>query len=248
MISGRLKGKQAIVTGAAHGIGRESALMFVREGANVLATDIDESGLAALARESPKIATRRLDVTDAADIGTVFASRNFDVLFNCAGWVHHGTVLECDESQWRRSFAVNVDSMYRLCRAAIPGMIAMGGGSIVNMSSVVSSIKTAPSRFAYGATKAAVIGLTKAVALDFAHHGIRCNAVCPGTVRTPSLEQRAAASGMTAAEALNRFAQRQPMGRLGEPAEIAALVVFLASDESSFATGGTYVIDGGMSI
>ena len=169
------------------------------------------------------------------------------MIFNCAGWVHQGTIEECDEAAWSRSFAVNVDSMYRICRAAIPFMVAAGGGSIVNMSSVVSSVKGAPNRFAYGTTKAAVIGLTKAIAADYARMHVRCNAVCPGTVETPSLKDRVAALGGSPEEVWQGFIGRQPLGRLGTPAEIAALVVYLASDESAFTTGSAYIIDGGWS-
>jgi 2-keto-3-deoxy-L-fuconate dehydrogenase len=247
MTSGRLAGKRALITAAANGIGRETALAFAREGAQVLATDVSADGLSALKAEDARLETSMLDVTRPAAVSDLFAQRSFDVVFNCAGWVHQGTILDCDESAWNRSFQINVDSMYRICRAAIPPMLAMGGGSIVNMSSVASSVKGAPNRFAYGVTKAAVIGLTKSIAADYAARGIRCNAVCPGTVHTPSLEDRVAAIAGTPADVWKGFIGRQPMGRLGKPAEIAALVLYLAGDESAFTTGGAFVIDGGWS-
>jgi 2-keto-3-deoxy-L-fuconate dehydrogenase len=247
MASGRLVGKRALITAAASGIGRETALAFAREGAHVLATDVSTAGLAGLESEDPRLDTAVLDVTSPAAVSDLFAHHSFEVVFNCAGWVHQGTILDCDEAAWNRSFQINVDSMYRICRAVIPQMLANGGGSIVNMSSVASSVKGAPNRFAYGATKAAVIGLTKSIAADYAARGIRCNAVCPGTVRTPSLEDRVAAIAGTPAEVWKGFIGRQPMGRLGLPAEIAALVLYLAGDESAFTTGGAFVIDGGWS-
>jgi 2-keto-3-deoxy-L-fuconate dehydrogenase len=247
MITGRLAGKRALITAAANGIGRETALVFAREGAAVLATDIDAAGLQSLAKQSDRIAVRVLDVTDRSAVAAMFSGASFNVVFNCAGWVHHGSIENCDDAAWNRSFAINVDSMFRICRASIPAMIEAGGGSIINMSSVASSIKGAPNRFAYGTTKAAVIGLTKAIAADYASRQIRCNAVCPGTVRTPSLEGRVAALGGDTDQAWAGFVGRQPMGRLGEPQEIAALVLYLASDESAFTTGSAFVIDGGWS-
>ena len=247
MTTGRLAGKRALITAAANGIGRESALAFAREGAQVLATDVSADGLARIKAEDPRRDTAVLDVTSAAAVTDLFARRSFDVVFNCAGWVHQGTIEDCDEAAWSRSFQINVDSMYRICRAAIPQMLSLGGGSIVNMSSVASSVKGAPNRFAYGATKAAVIGLTKSIAADYAPKGIRCNAVCPGTVHTPSLEDRVAAIAGAPAEVWRGFIGRQPMGRLGKPAEIAALVLYLAGDESAFTTGGAFVVDGGWS-
>jgi len=247
MTTGRLAGKRALITAAANGIGRETALSFAREGAQVLATDVSAPSLAELKAEEPRLDTAILDVTNAAAIGALFAERSFEVVFNCAGWVHQGSIEECDDWAWSRSFQINVDSMYRICRAVIPQMLANGGGSIINMSSVASSVKGAPNRFAYGASKAAVIGLTKAIAADYAARQIRCNAVCPGTVHTPSLEDRVAALGGAPAEVWKGFTGRQPMGRLGKPAEIAALVLYLASDESAFTTGGAFVIDGGWS-
>ncbi|HLI17247.1 MAG TPA: SDR family oxidoreductase [Rhodanobacteraceae bacterium] len=247
-MSGRLAGKRCFVTAAGAGIGRATALAFAREGADVLATDIDASALQALQSESEGMRTAMLDVTDPAQIAAlVEANPEIDVLFNCAGWVHAGTILDTDDAAWQRSFAVNVDSMFRLCRAVLPGMLARGRGSIVNMSSVASSVKGVPNRFAYSATKAAVIGLTKAIAADYVARGVRCNAICPGTVKTPSLEQRVAALGGDPDTVWKSFIDRQPMGRLGAPEEIAELAVYLASDESAFTNGAIHVIDGGWS-
>lgn len=245
--AGRLEGKTAVVTAAANGIGRATTEMFVAEGARVLATDIDAEGLKSVSATSDWIETAVLDVTDSRAIAALLGGRHFDVVFNCAGWVHEGNIEACDYAEWQRSFRVNVDSMYWVCRAVLPQMVAAGRGSIVNMSSVVSSIKAAPNRFAYATTKAAVIGLTKAIAVDYIHYKIRCNAVCPGTVLTPSLRERVAAQGGSEEETWKRFADRQPMRRLGEPAEIAALAVYLASDESAFTTGAVYTVDGGWS-
>ena len=248
-MSGRLQGKRCLITAAGAGIGRESALACAREGAYVLATDIDAQALASLAAESGEtIDTRVLDVTRPEDIDAFVSTQEaFDVLFNCAGYVHQGSILDCDPDAWRRSFAINVDAMYSLCRAVLPGMLAQSRGSIINMSSVASSIKGVPDRFAYSTTKAAVIGLSKAIAADFVTQGVRCNAICPGTIKTPSLSQRVAALGGDQEAVWKSFIERQPMGRLGEPKEIAALVVYLASDESSFTTGQTHIIDGGWS-
>ncbi|UZJ43867.1 SDR family oxidoreductase [Marinimicrobium sp. C6131] len=238
----RLSGKTALITGAGQGIGKATAEQFVREGARVIATDINAGALALLDME-----TRVLDVTDAVAVTALAESLgNIDVLFNGVGYVHSGTVLECDDAAWLRSFDINVSSMHRTIRAFLPGMLANGGGSIVNMSSVASSIKGAPNRYAYGMTKAAVIGLTKAVAADFVTQGVRANAICPGTVQTPSLEERLEATGDYEA-AYRAFVARQPMGRMGRAEEIAQLAVYLASDESAFTTGTINVIDGGWS-
>jgi 2-dehydro-3-deoxy-L-fuconate 4-dehydrogenase len=251
-MAGRLAGKRAVVTAAGQGIGRATARAFAAEGATVLATDIAEEKLADLA--DALVATRALDVTDdravaalAAELGAV------DVLFNCAGFVHHGTILDAAPVEWDASFALNVRSMYMMIRAFLPAMLAKGGGaSIINMASTVSSVKAAPDRCVYGATKAAVIGLTKSVAIDFIKEGIRCNAICPGTIETPSLGDRIAADGVRlvgGTEAARRvFVARQPMGRLGHAEEVAALAVYLAADESSFTTGQVHVIDGGFTL
>jgi 2-keto-3-deoxy-L-fuconate dehydrogenase len=245
-MSARLQAKRCLITGAGAGIGRESALAFAREGAVVLATDIDAAALHSLVHENNAIASQLLDVTDSVAIETLVAANPpFDVLFNCAGYVHAGSLLDTDLAGWRRSFAINVDAMFYLCKAVLPGMLKLGRGSIINMASVASSLKGVPNRFAYGTTKAAVIGLSKAIAADYVSQGIRCNAICPGTVRTPSLATRVAALGGDPEAAWKSFTDRQPMGRLGAPAEIAALAVYLASDESAFTTGAVHVIDGG---
>ncbi len=242
-MSGRLAGKKILCTAAGQGIGKATAEAFAREGATVLATDINAEALATL----EGIPTQVLDVRDGAAITALIEAEGpFDGLFNCAGFVHHGTILECEDSDWDFSFDLNVKSMYRLCRAALPGMVAKGGGAIVNMSSVASSLKGAPNRFVYGASKGAVIGLTKAIAADFVIEGVRCNAICPGTVQSPSLDDRIAAQG-DVEEARKAFVARQPMGRIGTPAEIAALAVYLMSDESGFTTGALHVVDGGWS-
>lgn len=244
---GRLSGKHCIVTAAGQGIGRASALLFASEGATVTAVDINAETLASLAAEAPGITTRAVDLTDPAAVAAFAAGAGpVDVLFNCAGFVHHGTILDTEEKDWDFSFTLNVRSMYRLIRALLPGMIERGGGSIINMSSVVSSVKGAPNRFVYGTTKAAVIGLTRAVAADFIGQGIRCNAICPGTVETPSLEGRINAFD-DPVEARKQFIARQPIGRLGTAAEIANLALYLASDESTYTTGSVNVIDGGWS-
>ena len=245
---GRLDGKRCLVTAAGQGIGREIAVMFAAEGANVLATDINESALQQLAREHPEIAVGVLDVTSPAQVAAVCGARTFDAVANIAGYVHQGTILDCESADWERTFRINVESMYLVCKAVLPKMIDSGGGSIINMSSVASSIKGVPARFAYGSSKGAVIGLTKAIAADFVGNGIRCNAICPGTVETPSLAERVAELGGDAEEVWRSFRARQPMGRLGRPEEISRLAVYLASDESSFTTGCTQIIDGGWSI
>ncbi|WP_075217569.1 SDR family oxidoreductase [Mongoliimonas terrestris] len=242
----RLKGKVAVVTAAAQGMGRAAVLAFAREGARVIATDVNDAKLAELAG-LPGVEPRRLDVRDSAAV-TAFA-RSMEapaVLFNCAGFVHAGTILDCEEDAYDFSFDLNVKSMYRTIRAFLPGMIEAGGGSIVNMASVASSVIGAPNRFVYGASKAAVIGLTKAVAADFVTKSIRVNAVCPGTVESPSLHDRMRALG-DFETARQSFVARQPMGRLGTAEEVAELVVYLASDESAFMTGQAIVIDGGWS-
>lgn len=244
-MSGRLAGKIALVTAAAQGIGRATALAFADEGATVWATDINEAALSELSKDRPGISTRRLDVLKAQEVDKLAAELGtLDVLFNCAGFVHHGTVLDCTEKDLDFAFDLNVKSMFRTCHAFMPAMLQAGKGSIVNMSSAVSSIKGAPNRFIYGATKAAVIGLTKAIAIDFIRRGIRCNAICPATVQSPSLDQRMAAQG-DVEKAYREFVARQPMGRIGRPEEVAALAVYLASDESSFTTGQVHIIDGG---
>lgn len=238
---GRLAGKTALVTAAGQGIGRASAEAFLREGARVIATDIRAEPLA----DFTGVETVVLDVTDAQAVRAVAAAHpEIDVLFNCAGFVHPGTILDCDEDAWAFSNSLNVTAQYRMIRAILPNMIARGGGSIINMSSVASSVKAVPNRFAYSTTKAAVIGLTKSVAVDFVSQGIRCNAICPGTVETPSLIQRLHDTG-DFDKAYADFTARQPMGRFGSAAELAALAVYLASDESAFTTGAIHVIDGG---
>jgi 2-keto-3-deoxy-L-fuconate dehydrogenase len=241
----RLKGKKAFVTAAGQGIGRATALAFAAEGATVIASDIDAGKLKDL---PTNISTRRLDVTDGAAVAAVAAELGaLDVLFNCAGFVHHGTILDCGDRDWDVTIDLNLKAMYRMIRAFLPAMLAKGGGSIVNMSSSVSSIKAAPNRFVYGVSKAGVIGMTKSIAIDFIRQGIRCNAICPGTVASPSLEQRIAAQG--GSDAVRKaFVDRQPMGRLGTPQEVAALAVYLASDESGFTTGTIHVIDGGFTL
>jgi 2-keto-3-deoxy-L-fuconate dehydrogenase len=243
MTNKRLAGKSALVTAAGQGIGRATAELFASEGATVLATDINADLLANIA----DCRTRRLDVTDSAQVAAAISEAGpIDILFNCAGYVHSGTILACDESAWDVSLDVNVTAMYRLIRATLPGMLERGQGSIINMSSVAGSIKGVPNRFVYSVTKAAVVGLTKSIAADFVANGIRCNAICPGTVDTPSLHDRLKATG-DYTKAWDAFTARQPMGRLGRPAEIASLALYLASDESAFVTGQCHIIDGGWS-
>lgn len=247
-MGGRLAGKTALITAAGQGIGRATAAAFADEGARVVATDINDDALAALHIERPAIRAQRLDVRDSREVDRLAAELGaIDILFNCAGFVHHGTILECAEKDWDFSFDLNVKSMYRTCHAFLPAMLQAGKGSIINMSSGASSIRGVPNRFVYGASKAAVIGLTKAIAADFIRSGVRCNAICPGTVQSPSLEQRIAAQG-DVEKAHAAFVARQPMGRLGRPEEIASLAVYLASDESSFTTGQIHIIDGGFSL
>ena len=246
-MTGRLAGKTALITAAGQGIGYASAVAMADEGARVFATDINPQLLGKFAGRA-NVTARQLDVLDDEAVARLIDELPpLDVLFNCAGYVHHGTVLDCSPADWDLSFNLNVRAMYVAIRQALPKMLAHGGGSIVNMSSMASSIKGFPNRFAYGASKAAVVGLTKAVAADFVARGIRCNAIAPGTIETPSLHERVNAAPDPAA-ALKNFIARQPMGRLGQPEEIAPLVVFLASDESRLCTGCVYSADGGISI
>ncbi len=244
----RLAGKVALLTAAAAGIGRATAQAFAREGARVIATDIDVDGLAGLDADKRKLDVRSSDAVAALarDIGAI------DVLFNCAGFVHHGTVLDCSDADWDFSFDLNVKSMHRTVRAFLPGMLEKGGGAIVNIASGASSVRGIANRHVYGASKAAVIGLTKAVAADFIRKGVRCNAICPGTIESPSLDGRIAALSRSSGEPIDKvrqaFVDRQPMGRLGRPEEVAALAVYLASDESAFATGQIYLVDGGFAL
>jgi 2-keto-3-deoxy-L-fuconate dehydrogenase len=243
-----LAGKTALITAAGQGIGRATALTFASAGATVWATDINEAALSSLEKGNSAIRTRVLDVRSSASVEQIAGETGtLDVLFNCAGYVHHGNILACSEKDWEFSFDLNVTSMYRTCRTFLPGMAAAGRGSIINMSSVASSIKGAPNRFVYGTTKAAVIGMTKSIAADFVSQNIRCNAICPGTIETPSLEERIAAQG-DVEKVRAAFVARQPMGRLGTAEEIAAAALYLASDESAFLTGQMLVIDGGWSI
>ena len=246
-MSQRLSNKTALVTAAGQGIGRAIAEAFIREGAQVIATDLNAGLLQGL-----DCTIAALDVTDTSQLATFLAAHaKVDVLANCAGFVHHGSILDCSEADWDFSFNLNVRSMFRLSQGVLPGMLARRSGSIVNIASVASSIKGAPNRFIYGTTKAAVIGLTKSIAADYVARGVRCNAICPGTVESPSLRDRistlARQSGRSVTEVEADFVGRQPLGRLGSTTEVAALAVYLASDESAFTTGQTHVIDGGWS-
>ena len=248
MAGGRLAGKRCFVTAAGQGIGHAAALACAAEGARVIASDIDARLLATLAEKNPAIETRLLNVTDPAAIDDAASSIGaVDVLFNCAGFVHHGAILDCPPEAWTFSLDLNLTSMYRMVRAFLPAMLAAGHGNIINMSSVASSVRGVANRCVYGVTKAGVIGLTKSIAADYVGQNIRCNAICPGTVETPSLEQRINACADPVAARAD-FIRRQPMGRLGTPQEIAALVVFLASDESAYITGAIHVVDGGWSM
>ena len=247
-MTGRLQGKTALITSAAQGIGRASALAMAREGAKVWATDIQAEPLKTLEAEHANITAFTLDVLNAAAINAAVAKVGaVDVLFNCSGFVHAGTILDTEDKDWDFSFDLNVKSHFRMCKAFLPGMLSKGKGSIINMASVASNIKGVPNRLAYGASKAAVIGFTKAMAADFVTKGIRVNCVCPGTVETPSLYDRMRALG-DFEKAKAAFFARQPMGRLAQPEEIASAVVYLASDESEFMTGQSFVIDGGMTV
>jgi 2-keto-3-deoxy-L-fuconate dehydrogenase len=245
-VGDRLKGKYCLVTAAGQGIGRAIAEAFLREGAKVVATDLDDSKLKGLSADC-----RELDARNTAEVDALAkAIPPLDVLANCAGYVHHGSVLDTSEADWDFSFDLNVKSMHRTIHAFLPGMLKQGGGSIINISSIASSMTGLPNRYVYGASKAAVIGLTKSVAIDFIKQGIRVNAICPGTVQSPSLDERIAtlakSTGKSVAEARQSFIDRQPMGRLGTAEEIALLAVYLASDESKFTTGTTQLIDGGL--
>ncbi|MCU0885348.1 MAG: SDR family oxidoreductase [Beijerinckiaceae bacterium] len=248
-MAGRLKHKTALVTAAGQGIGRAIAEAFVREGARVIATDLDLAKLADL----PRVTRRKLDVRSSKAVAALAAKAGpVDILVNAAGFVHHGSILECSEEDWNFSFDLNVTSMHRMIRAVLPGMLEAGGGSIINIASGASSIRGIPNRYAYGMTKAAVIGLTKAVAADFIKRGVRANAICPGTIQSPSLDERIAslaASTGTAIDAVRQaFVDRQPMGRLGTADEVAALAVYLASDEASYTTGHIHMVDGGFAL
>src|SRR5580692_5547167 len=247
-MAGRLAGKEALLTAAAAGIGRGTAEAFVREGARVIATDIDVGGLEGLDADKRKLDVRSNEAVEALarEVGPI------DILFNCAGFVHHGTVLTTSDADWDFSFDLNVKSMHRTIRAFLPGMLEKGMGSIVNIASGASSVRGIPNRYVYGASKAAVIGLTKSVAADFIRKGIRCNAICPGTIESPSLDGRietlAKQTNQSVESVRQAFIDRQPMGRLGKPEEIAAIAVYLASDESAFATGQAFIVDGGFAM
>jgi 2-keto-3-deoxy-L-fuconate dehydrogenase len=253
VMAGRLQGKIALITAAGQGIGRAIAEAFVAEGARVIATDVDDSKLEGLkATKRSKLDVRSTETVEAMAKLVATEHGALDVLVNCAGYVHHGSVLDCSEKDWDFSFDLNVKSMHRTIKAFLPGMLAKKAGAIVNISSAVSSIRGVPNRYVYGASKAAIIGLTKAVAADFIRQGIRANAICPGTIESPSLEGRikdqSQATGKSLAEVEKGFIERQPMGRLGRPEEVAALAVFLASDEASYITGQAHLVDGGMAL
>ena len=247
-MSSRLKGKVALLTAAAAGIGRATAEAFAAEGARVIATDIDLAGLRGLEAEARQLDVRSSEAVEALarEVGPI------DILFNCAGFVHHGSALECSDADWDFSFDLNVKSMHRTIRAFLPGMLEKGSGSIVNIASGASSVRGIANRYVYGASKAAVIGLTKSVAADFIRRGVRCNAICPGTIESPSLDQRIATLSTQSKQPVESvrqaFVDRQPMGRLGKPAEVAMLAVYLASDESAFTTGQIHLVDGGFAL
>ena len=243
-----LNNKIAVVTAAGQGIGRATAELFAQQGATVFALDLNTDALTDLQQQHPSITPVTLDATNEQAIKKFTDSlKQVDILFNCVGFVHHGTILDCDYQDWKKSFAINIDSMYLLTKAILPLMLAHNNGSIINMSSVASSVKGAPNRFVYGTTKAAVIGFTKAIAADFVANGIRCNAICPGTVQSPSLNERIKAQGGDENEVRANFVARQPMGRVGTAEEIAQCALYLASDASSYSTGTIQIIDGGWS-
>ena len=247
-MSGRLEGKKIIVTAAGQGIGKATAIAFNNEGASVTATDLNDKTLADLNKEYPNIKVKTLDSTDnKAILEFVKTLNKVDVLFNAVGFVHHGTILDCEEKDWDFSFDVNIKSMYFMCKAILPLMVKQKGGSIINISSIASSLKGLPNRFVYGASKAAIIGLTKSIASDFVKQNIRCNSIAPGTVFSPSWQDRVNQSP-DPVQAKKDFIARQPMGRLGTAEEIAAMAIYLAGDESTFTTGNTFSVDGGMTI
>ena len=247
-MSGRLEGKKILVTAAGQGIGKATAIAFHKEGAHVTATDLNDKTLADLNKEYPEIKVQKLDSTDNnAILEFTKTLDRVDVLFNAVGFVHHGTILDCEEKDWDFSFDVNIKSMYFMCKAILPFMIKQNGGSIINISSIASSLKGLPNRFVYGASKAAIIGLTKSIASDFVKQNIRCNAIAPGTVFSPSWQERVNQSP-DPVQAKKDFIARQPMGRLGTAEEIASMAIYLAGDESTFTTGNTFSVDGGMTI
>ncbi len=247
-MSGRLEGKKILVTAAGQGIGKATAIAFHKEGAHVTATDLNDKTLADLNKEYPEIKVQKLDSTDNnAILEFTKTLDKVDVLFNAVGFVHHGTILDCEEKDWDFSFDVNIKSMYFMCKAILPLMIKQNGGSIINISSIASSLKGLPNRFVYGASKAAIIGLTKSIASDFVKQNIRCNAIAPGTVFSPSWQERVNQSP-DPVQAKKDFIARQPMGRLGTAEEIAFMAIYLAGDESTFTTGNTFSVDGGMTI
>ena len=247
-MSGRLEGKKIVVTAAGQGIGKATAIAFHNEGAHVIATDLNEKTLADLNKEYPNIKIKTLDSTDnKAILDFVKTLDEVNVLFNAVGFVHHGTILDCEEKDWDFSFDVNIKSMYFMCRAILPLMVKQNGGSIINVSSIASSLKGLPNRFVYGASKAAIIGLTKSIASDFVKQNIRCNSIAPGTVFSPSWQDRVNQSP-DPVQAKKDFIARQPMGRLGPAEEIASMAIYLAGDESTFTTGNTFSVDGGMTI